>query len=86
MNDIPFVDLGANLEELSPEVFDVVRRVISAGRYVLGPEVAAFEREFARFCGVDLKTIHHWAARAKLRYHRTDGGHLRGHSQVRRQA
>ena len=53
MNDIPFVDLGANLEELSPEVFDVVRRVISAGRYVLGPEVAAFEREFARFCGVD---------------------------------
>jgi dTDP-4-amino-4,6-dideoxygalactose transaminase len=53
VTDVPFVDLRANLDDLSPEVFDVLRRVVAAGRYVLGPEVAAFEREFAAYCGVD---------------------------------
>jgi excisionase family DNA binding protein len=33
--------------------------------------------DVARFCGVDLKTIHHWAARGKLRHHKTSGGHVR---------
>jgi excisionase family DNA binding protein len=33
--------------------------------------------DVARFCGVDLKTIHHWAARGKLRHRKTDGGHVR---------
>jgi len=50
---IPFVDLGANVADLSPDVFEVLRRVVAAGRYILGPEVAAFEREFAAYCGVD---------------------------------
>jgi excisionase family DNA binding protein len=33
----------------------------------------------ARFCGVDLKTIHNWAARGALPSHRTAGRHLRFH-------
>jgi excisionase family DNA binding protein len=31
----------------------------------------------ARFCGVDLKTIHNWARRGAIRHHRTEGRHLR---------
>jgi len=33
--------------------------------------------ELARVCGVDLKTIHHWAAKGKIPGQRTAGGHLR---------
>ena len=31
----------------------------------------------ARFCEVDLKTIHHWADAGKIPHHRTEGRHLR---------
>jgi excisionase family DNA binding protein len=31
----------------------------------------------ARFCRVDLKTIHNWSARDKLRHAKTSGGHIR---------
>jgi excisionase family DNA binding protein len=31
----------------------------------------------ARFCGVDLKTIHNWARKGAIRHHRTRGRHLR---------
>ena len=34
-------------------------------------------QEVARFCEVDLKTVHHWADRGKVVHHRTDGRHLR---------
>jgi excisionase family DNA binding protein len=33
--------------------------------------------QIARFCGVDLKTIHNWADRGKIRGWRTSGRHLR---------
>lgn len=31
----------------------------------------------ADICEVDLKTVHHWADRAKIPHHRTEGRHLR---------
>jgi dTDP-4-amino-4,6-dideoxygalactose transaminase len=34
------------------EINAAVRRVMESGRYVLGPEVADFERHFAAYCGV----------------------------------
>jgi len=34
-------------------------------------------QDVARFCEVDLKTIHHWAEAGKIRHHRTEGRHLR---------
>jgi excisionase family DNA binding protein len=34
-------------------------------------------QDVARFCEVDLKTIHHWADAGKIAHHRTDGRHLR---------
>lgn len=34
-----------------PELEEAIRRVLSSGRYILGPEVAAFEQEFAAYLG-----------------------------------
>jgi excisionase family DNA binding protein len=34
-------------------------------------------QDVARFCEVDLKTVHHWANRGKIPHHRTEGRHLR---------
>jgi excisionase family DNA binding protein len=34
-------------------------------------------QDVARFCEVDLKTIHHWADRGRIPHHRTEGRHLR---------
>jgi|tagenome__1003787_1003787.scaffolds.fasta_scaffold20844461_1 dTDP-3-amino-3,4,6-trideoxy-alpha-D-glucose transaminase len=40
------------LRELAPELEESIRRVLASGRFILGPEVAAFEEEFARYLGV----------------------------------
>lgn len=52
MNKIPFLDLKAPYEELRSELDDAYRRVMESGWYILGEEVEAFERDFARYCGV----------------------------------
>jgi dTDP-4-amino-4,6-dideoxygalactose transaminase len=48
---IPFLDLHAAYRELQEELDAACRRVLSSGRYILGPEVEAFEHEFASYCG-----------------------------------
>ena len=48
---IPFLDLGASHRELGGELEAAVSRVIDSGWYLLGPELEAFEREFADYCG-----------------------------------
>lgn len=47
---VPFLDLGAAYQELKPEIGAAISRVLEDGWYILGPEVEAFEREFAAFC------------------------------------
>lgn len=47
---IPFLDLGAAYRELKPEIDSAVMRVLESGWYVLGPEVDAFEAEWAAYC------------------------------------
>lgn len=49
---IPFLDLRAVYVELKPEIDAAMARVADSGWYILGKEVAAFEREFAAYCGV----------------------------------
>jgi dTDP-3-amino-3,4,6-trideoxy-alpha-D-glucose transaminase len=49
---IPLVDLAAQYRTLAPELEEAARRVLAGTRYILGPEVEAFEREFAAACGV----------------------------------
>src|ERR1051325_1423571 len=41
----------ADYEELRAEIDAAVAGVLSGGRYILGPETAAFEREFAAYTG-----------------------------------
>ena len=48
---VPFLDLPAAYDELRDELDAAWHRVASTGRAVLGPELAAFEEEFATFCG-----------------------------------
>lgn len=47
---IPFLDLGASYRELKPEIDTAVTRVLDSGWYILGPEVEAFEAEWAEYC------------------------------------
>ncbi|PRY00456.1 DegT/DnrJ/EryC1/StrS family aminotransferase [Allonocardiopsis opalescens] len=49
--EIPFLDLVAPYEELRAEIDAAVARVLRSGRYLFGPELAAFESAFARYCG-----------------------------------
>ena len=49
---IPFLDLQAAYLELKEEIDSAVARVLNSGWYILGPEVEAFETEFADYCGV----------------------------------
>lgn len=50
---IPFLELGAAYRELKPEIDAAVLRVLESGWYILGPEVEAFEAEWAEFCGAE---------------------------------
>lgn len=50
---VPFLDLKAATEELRGELDGAIGRVLSSGLYILGPEVEAFEREFAAYCEAD---------------------------------
>lgn len=47
---VPFLDLGAAYRELSQQIDAAVARVVESGWYILGPEVEAFESEWAAFC------------------------------------
>jgi len=47
------VDLAAERAELGPALFEAVQRVLESGKYVLGPEVEALERAFAKLHGVE---------------------------------
>ncbi|MBK9713518.1 MAG: DegT/DnrJ/EryC1/StrS family aminotransferase [Kouleothrix sp.] len=50
--NIPFGDLRRQYESIRPELDAAAARVLASGWYILGPEVQAFERAFAAFCGV----------------------------------
>ena len=49
---IPLVDVRAQYEELRPELMRRISGVLDSGRFVLGPNVDAFEQEAADFLGV----------------------------------
>lgn len=49
---IPLVDLKVEHASLRAEIEAAVREVLGTGQYVMGPNVAAFEREAAEYLGV----------------------------------
>jgi dTDP-4-amino-4,6-dideoxygalactose transaminase len=52
MERIPLVDLHLLHRPLGDELLSAAARVLASGRFILGPEVAAFERELAAAMGV----------------------------------
>jgi len=48
---VPVVDLARRQAALEPELSQAISRVLRSGRFLLGPELEAFEGEFARFTG-----------------------------------
>ena len=48
---IPMGNLVAEYESLRDEIDAAIRRVLERGAYTLGPELEAFEEEFAAYCG-----------------------------------
>jgi dTDP-3-amino-2,3,6-trideoxy-4-keto-D-glucose/dTDP-3-amino-3,4,6-trideoxy-alpha-D-glucose/dTDP-2,6-dideoxy-D-kanosamine transaminase len=52
-NHIFINDLARHSFAVTNAIQPAIERVISSGRYILGPECVSFEREFADFCGAD---------------------------------
>lgn len=48
---VPYLDLRAQYHGIKSEIDAAVAGVLESGQFVLGSEVASFEREFAGYCG-----------------------------------
>jgi dTDP-4-amino-4,6-dideoxygalactose transaminase len=48
---VPSLDLKAQYRSIKPEIDAAIARVLDSCQFVLGAEVAAFEQEFAAYCG-----------------------------------
>ncbi len=52
-SQVPFLDLHSQIMPLRNELDAAIRRVVDSCGFILGPEVPAFETEFARACEVE---------------------------------
>ena len=52
MRPIPLVDVKAQYEPFLPRIREAIDGVLAGGAFILGPNVAAFEREAADYLGV----------------------------------
>ena len=50
---VPFVALKAQYHSIKSEIDEAAIRVFESSQFVLGPEVASFEKDFAVYCGVE---------------------------------
>jgi dTDP-4-amino-4,6-dideoxygalactose transaminase len=48
---VPFLDLKAQYHSIKPEIDAAVAKIMESSQFVLGEEVAGFEREFAAYSG-----------------------------------
>lgn len=46
--EVPFLDLKTQYRSIEPEILSKVSEILSSGSYIMGPYVAAFEKEFAQ--------------------------------------
>lgn len=51
MEKVAFNDLGVHYQAVKGEIDAAIQRVLDRGWFILGPEVEAFEAEFAAYCG-----------------------------------
>jgi dTDP-4-amino-4,6-dideoxygalactose transaminase len=50
-SNIPLVDLHAQYRALKPEIDAAIQATLDTSSFILGPQVEAFEKAFATFCG-----------------------------------
>jgi len=48
---LPFIDVAAQRRRLGTRIDDAINRVLTHCQFIMGPEVAALERDLAAFCG-----------------------------------
>ena len=48
---IPILDLTAQYKSIKTEIDTAIKRVVDSQHFILGPEVEAFEKEVAAYCG-----------------------------------
>ena len=51
---VPFVDLELIYRQNKPEIDEAIGRVLESQRFIMGPEVAAFEQEMASYLESDV--------------------------------
>jgi dTDP-4-amino-4,6-dideoxygalactose transaminase len=49
---VPFFNLTRQYKKIKGEILSATQRVYEKGRFILGDEVSAFEKEFSHYCGV----------------------------------
>src|SRR5258708_29172669 len=47
---VPFLDLKSQYQSIKPEIDAAVSSVLDSCQFILGEQVAGFEREFAAYC------------------------------------
>ena len=52
-NPVPYFDLPAQIRGLRKEIEAAIARTFDQCSFCLGPDVAQFEKDFARFCGAE---------------------------------
>jgi dTDP-3-amino-3,4,6-trideoxy-alpha-D-glucose transaminase len=50
---VPLFDTSSPLAALRGQLREAIQRVLDSERFILGPELTAFEREFADYCGAE---------------------------------
>lgn len=50
--NVPFLDLRAQYRQIEVEIKPALEDIMANGAFIGGPQVSAFEEEFAAFCGV----------------------------------
>lgn len=53
MPPIPLIDLKAQQTALQPALGAAIQNILTTTRFIGGPEVETFEKDFANFCGVE---------------------------------
>lgn len=52
MTSVPYRDLHTETVEMEAELMSAVQSVVTGANYILGPELEAFEQDWAEYCGV----------------------------------
>ncbi len=50
---VPFIDLAAQYRIVKPEIDEAIAHILESSQFILGEAVAAFETDFARYCGTN---------------------------------